>query len=91
MKSLNVDTVIEDRRRAVHRIIRAMNDGACPSCGYMSDREEFARENGDLECLSCGFTVTEQDQQFGQDQFLEIMSRSLDVFEVWRERGWKHI
>ena len=40
---LNLD-VSAEQARALHRVVRAMHDGHCPSCGYLGPAELFMRD-----------------------------------------------
>ena len=85
---LNLDISAEEAR-ALHRVVRAMHDGHCPSCGTLSPSEEKVSGNG-YRCESCGFAVSGFVAQAALQEFRPFLQRSLTVFEEWREkRGYR--
>lgn len=80
------------RLRAIHRVVRAMNDGACPRCGSIGDRDDMNMGNF-LKCPHCGFFVTEAEAEAAMKQFAPVMAESVAIFEEWRSEreakfGW---
>ena len=42
----NLDVERGERARALHRVVRAMHDGHCPSCGHLAPSDHFYRPGG---------------------------------------------
>ena len=78
---LNLDAVTDDQARALHRVVRAMHDAACPDCGFLS--ETFVYPGG-YKCPRCGFTILEDDAISAIDAFIPFTQRCVEVFKKWR-------
>lgn len=61
---LNLDVDVGDQARALHRVVRAMHDGHCPSCGYLASSEEFYIKGG----LSPYMSVHDEHNTFEQSR-----------------------
>lgn len=81
-EDLNLD-VSADGARALHRVVRAMHDGHCPSCGYLGPAQWFFYDEYH-QCPVCKFTVTEVEARSALMAFKPHFSKSLEVFEQWR-------
>jgi rubrerythrin len=73
-----------DRARAVHRVVRALNDGECPNCQTLRDSREVRQDNGDLICPTCGFEIKKAEADAAIELFAEPMARALAIFAQWR-------
>lgn len=87
----NLDVSAEEAR-ALHRVVRAMHDGHCPSCGFLGRADHFVRFDHlgvapalDHVCPQCGFTIRKDEAQAVLDAFRPYLSKSLEVFVKWRE------
>ena len=50
-----IDIKRDEVARVLHRVVRAMHDGHCPSCGYLAPAEQFYRpSNFDPENMLYG-------------------------------------
>lgn len=78
-----------DAARAIHRVVRAMHDGECPACHYITSSDGFQLENGDEKCFMCGFTITEKERELAIATFAPVMAKNLQVFIEWKENGYK--
>lgn len=84
---------------ALHRVVRAMHDGYCPKCGYLAGAHRFviAEPVGDEvrqmelrhQCPACGFTITKDEAEAALALFQPIFSKSVEVFEQWRQNRGK--
>lgn len=89
-KELNLDVQAE-QARALHRVIRAMHDGHCPSCGHLGPSHTFEKWHSvgsdpsacDHVCPKCGFTVTHQQATDGLAEFAPFLKKSVDLFNQW--------
>ncbi len=81
-EELNLD-VTSEGAMALHRVVRAMHDGHCPSCGYLGPADKFWREESH-QCPVCLFTVTEEEARAALMAFKPHFGKSLEVFEQWR-------
>lgn len=81
---LALDCDSDDEARALHRVVRALHDGACPSCASIFPSEQVQHGN-DERCPACGFTVTQAEREAVMQIFRSRMSRSLEIFNQWRE------
>ena len=79
---LHLDVTAEGAR-ALQRVVRAMHDGHCPSCGYLGPSEVFWNEEYH-ECPVCKFRVTEEEARAALMAFKPHFGKSLEVFEAWR-------
>lgn len=94
-KELNLD-VSADGARALHRVVRAMHDGHCPSCGYLAPAGLFEVQDRGFRgmghgfelighrCPSCNFKTTWQEEQAALAAFRPHFLKSVEVFEAWR-------
>lgn len=97
--SMSTDTelcldVSAEHARALHRVVRAMHDGHCPSCGYLGPAECFwadekphptlPQDEGRHECPVCHFIITETEARGALRAFKPHLKKSLDIFEKWR-------
>jgi predicted RNA-binding Zn-ribbon protein involved in translation (DUF1610 family) len=73
-----------DCARAIHRIVRALNDGECPKCQALHSASEVRRDDGDLVCPTCGFEIRKAEAEAAIVLFAEPMTRALAIFEEWR-------
>jgi len=82
--------VIIERARSLHRVVRALHDGHCPSCGHIFQPHEQVASHGvqayaDREqCPKCKFTITHEEAEAVCKEFAPIMRKNLEVFEEWR-------
>lgn len=94
-EKLALDTDLSNVHRAIHRVVRAMNDGECPKCHVLDPRnirnmaleEEMAgvREVGPgWGCSYCGFFITDEQGQAAMKLFAPKMEGALAIFEEWR-------
>ena len=82
--------------RSLHRIVRAMHDGECPSCHRLFQPNSVVSEKGsysfasdpkeDKKCPNCGFTITRDEIDAALGQFAPVMEKNLQVFEQWRRQ-----
>ena len=79
---MNLDVDASNRARAVHRVVRALHDGACPECGYIGPAEQFAGDDGDT-CPQCDFHISATRARRAMQLFASEMAQSLDVFYDW--------
>jgi predicted RNA-binding Zn-ribbon protein involved in translation (DUF1610 family) len=90
MNSAEMDLSTE-RTRCLHRVVRALHDGHCPSCGFIFNPEAY-RELVDKyeQCPRCKFSITAEEMEAACAEFGPVMKKSLAVFEEWRvNRGAK--
>lgn len=79
--------------RSVHRVVRAMHDGECPSCHAvhtseaMQVRGNWHSEAGIIgwECPSCGWGFDKATADAAMAEFAPVMAKNLAVFEAWRK------
>lgn len=93
MSDLYLDVDFETAR-ALHRVVRAMNDGECPKCHILIE-DYHMRKDSPLEmspkhtqtmiCPRCGFTITGEEAEAAMQTFSPVMDRNLEVFEKWRK------
>ncbi len=89
MNDLNLDVTAE-HASALHRVVRAMHDGHCPKCGYLSPSEQFevwrsnAHRTGDHRCPQCTFEITKREADAALAAFQPYLTKSVEVFEEWR-------
>lgn len=87
MNGSNNDVDTAERARALHRVVRAMHDGECPSCHQLWTSEQVRAPNGDgHECPGCGFVISAEESREALKEFAVFMDRNLDIFEHWRKR-----
>jgi hypothetical protein len=80
--------------RSLHRVVRAMHDGECPSCHRLFDARAMMTAQGRLNvsiaaghrCPHCGFTITAEESIAAIAAFAPVMKKNLEVFESWRAR-----
>ncbi len=96
-KKLNLDLGLRERKptagekaRALHRVVRAMHDGHCPSCGHLGSSESFVVDlhpgkGVDHKCPKCCFTVAKEEAEAALAMFRPYLRESVRVFEQWRE------
>lgn len=75
-----------ERIRSLHRVVRALHDGECPSCHKISNSERVRQINRN-ECPHCRFTITADEMNAVAKEFAPVMEKNLAVFEEWRRRG----
>lgn len=86
-----VDVSTEERARVLHRVVRALHDGHCPSCGHVASNPSYHRKTfalaipADERCEDCGFTITGAEIQAALAEFRPVMQRNLEIFQSWRE------
>lgn len=89
--ALALDVDASETSRAVHRVVRAMNDGECPRCHNLSVDNAMRRQVGlngarfNLVCPICSFAISADDIDAAIKQFGGIMDENLSVFNIWRE------
>jgi hypothetical protein len=92
-KQLHLDVDFETAR-ALHRIVRAMNDGECPKCHALIEDYHMRKTIPSIAspkytetmiCPKCGFTVTGEEAEAAIKAFAPVMDRNLEVFEQWRK------
>lgn len=80
--------------RALHRVVRAMNDGECPKCHALIEDYHMRKKIPSLAspeytetmiCPKCGFTITGEEAEAAIQVFAPVMERNLEVFEQWRK------
>lgn len=82
--SNNEQDVIVERARSLHRVVRALHDGHCPSCGAVFPCED-ARQPDCETCPRCGFSITNEEAEAACQEFAPVMAKNLAVFEQWRK------
>lgn len=70
--------------RALHRVVRGMHDGECPSCHYLSTSVEIRAQFGWV-CPKCCFAISDEEAQAAMQAFAPVMEKNLAVFEAWRK------
>jgi len=83
-EDLALDTNQSDVARALHRIVRSIHDGHCPSCSCVRPSEDFRHGEHQWECPECHWHLTRAEAQAAVKVFQPFMKKSLDVFERWR-------
>ena len=91
----NVDIEQAELGRVLHRVVRAMHDGHCPSCGLLKPSEIFyqtaitnpqhqegIRPNR-YRCPRCLFAINEEDAIKALEVFRPFLQRSVDIFKEW--------
>lgn len=90
---LNIDSGTDqfELARSLHRVVRAMHDGHCPSCGHLGPSPAFEYyESSDSErlmshvCPNCGFTVTADEAEEALAMFLPYMQKNHLNFVKWQ-------
>lgn len=71
--------------RSIHRCIRAVHDGECPSCGVLHDSRDMRTGMG-WRCPSCSFEFSEAEAKAGLDLFRPYMRKNFIVFKDWLQR-----
>lgn len=93
MSNLYLDVDFETAR-ALHRVVRAMNDGECPKCHALIEDYHMRKKAPSLAspkytetmiCPKCGFTITGEEAEAAIQTFAPVMDRNLAVFEQWRQ------
>lgn len=96
--SLNLDAEVSldevstaEQARALHRVVRAMHDGHCPSCGHLWNVAQHPAkldESGFAEyvCPSCNFTISPGEAREAIAEFAPYLKKSLKIFDAWSER-----
>ncbi|WP_417744809.1 hypothetical protein [Rosistilla oblonga] len=87
-----LDVEMAEQARALHRVVRAMHDGHCPSCGHLDDASNFIVDRDtnveSHSCPNCKFRIFRQESEAALAEFRPYLKKSVDVFEAWRkERG----
>lgn len=91
-EELNLDVSAEEAR-ALHRVVRAMHDGHCPSCSYLGPAAEFEQHYArgpnrraliDHVCPQCSFGITYKEAEAALKAFQPHLLKSVSVFEKWR-------
>jgi hypothetical protein len=81
--------------RALHRVVRGMHDGECPSCHGLVESHNMRQPrraddqqvgNFDLKCPGCGFTITAKEQDAAIRAFGPVMEKNLAIFQEWRRQ-----
>lgn len=75
---LNLSVSAEDAR-AMHRVVRALHDGHCPSCGALHDSRAVKLATRH-ECPSCHFYITNDEAKQALDTFHDYMRKCCDIF-----------
>jgi hypothetical protein len=84
--------------RALHRVVRAMHDGECPSCHCLFESPAMRRDrlrllDGSYQttpasmsmiCPHCAFKISAEESQAAIAAFAPVMDRNLAIFEQWR-------
>lgn len=93
MNNLYLDVDFETAR-ALHRIVRAMNDGECPKCHALIEDYHMRKKapiiaspkyTETMICPNCGFMITGEEAKAAIEAFAPIMERNLEIFEQWRK------
>ena len=74
------DTMNDQEMRDCYYILRAMHDGACPSCGHMGEEEKFKDRHGNLQCPECHFNVLKSQIDRIQEFTSQVLKRRLESF-----------
>jgi hypothetical protein len=86
-----------DRKRSLHRIVRAMHDGHCPKCSHLAGSELFRhytkKEHATgraiipdgHKCPNCGFSITAEEEKDILAEFGPYYSKGLEVLAHWRK------
>lgn len=80
-----------EHARAIHRVVRAFNDGECPRCHVLLEDRNMRHGGGGLKCPRCQFYVSDDDMQAAMQLFAPMMDRALLIFEAWREDRAAHV
>lgn len=84
-----LDVELAERARALHRVVRAMHDGHCPSCGHLANADSFVVdrhvESERHECPQCAFAIFKHEAEAALAEFRPYLQRSVEVFESWRK------
>lgn len=92
-KDLYLDIDFETAR-ALHCVVRAMNDGECSKCHVLIEDYHMRKSAPSLaspkytetmQCPNCGFIITGEEAKAAIDAFAPVMDRCLEVFEQWRK------
>ena len=87
-EELSLDVSLE-HARAIHRVVRAMNDGECPRCHNL-DPTKIGKVDDALvpywHCLYCGFMISNQEAQAAMVLFSSKMDAALEIFQEWRSK-----
>lgn len=75
----------ETEIRDCYYIMRAMHDGACPSCGHVAIPEEFETRELHLECPKCLFVITNLELRGIKKITHEAVKRRVESFERCRD------
>ena len=81
----NLDVQNGELERALHRVVRAMHDGHCPSCGHLAPSYRFATA-GHHKCPACGFFVTQEEADEALKLWHPFMQKSVALFNDWRAK-----
>lgn len=86
---LQLDVSAEEAR-ALHRVVRAMHDGHCPSCGYLDDAAKFVvdreTEAERHSCPRCLFHIFRHEAELALAEFRPYLGRSVAIFDAWRTK-----
>jgi len=82
--NLSLDVSLE-HARALHRVWRALNDGACPSCRKIHNSVDMIHRNGDIQCPSCKFCIPKEEIDSIEFLFSPAMDGAMEIFTSWRK------
>ena len=75
-----------EQARALRRVWRALNDGACPNCRHHRAATEVIRQDGAIQCRCCDFRVTNAEIEAIESLFAPAMEGAMRIFFDWRKR-----
>jgi len=84
MPTTNCEKKAREKARALHRVWRSLNDGACPSCHKFHQATQILRTKNIIACPSCSFSVTMLEIAKIEKLFAPEMNAALNIFLQWR-------
>tara|TARA_Y100000034_G_C6875031_1_gene400037 strand:+ start:1502 stop:1765 length:264 start_codon:yes stop_codon:yes gene_type:complete len=78
-------SITEKEMRDSYYIMRAMHDGACPSCGHLGEPEQFVVQGFCLMCPECNFSMTAKEIRGIEKVTAEVLKQRLESFDACRE------
>ena len=78
-------TIPDSEARDCYYVLRAMHDGACAKCGKTHSPAEVEKDNGDLVCPDCQFTVTREEVRGIEAVSSAALKRRYESFMTNRE------
>lgn len=83
-----MNKITEIEWRDCYYLYRAMHDGVCPQCGYVSDKADLEDYMGNLTCQNsyCNFTMTAFEIEAILSRSKSILKRQLNSFNKVRPK-----